>query len=338
MQVVCWNINVRKNNPDDFPYKEVCDALKPLIDVTEAWLLVVLENKSRGSALADELAMRLKATLGGQLNVGCASHLAGGGPHTTENMLFVGAGCEVAARCHHKWRAPFEEILDEAKKEYRRGALDLRERYRIKSRASTRIKTHKSIDEIRLWKASNCRDPIVASIDDSAGENWEIAFVHAPGPQESPAALRLIYSELYFQTIMASMSEHEISLDGVFGDFNLYGRVPKRQIFPGMVDLALHKLQPAPVQAPPPPQFQALQPPQMIGQPTQQAQAVQQAPAIAALRPSGTTFKRSTGEVGTSRLDRIYVQETLADNARFGIVNGTDAASDHVGLFARISR
>jgi hypothetical protein len=95
-----------------------------------------------------------------------------------------------------------------------------------------------------------------------------------------------------------------------FRGLNLYGRVPKSQIFPGMVDLALHKLRPAPVHAPPPPRFQARPPPQMTGQPPQQVRAVQQAPAIAVPRPSGTTFKRSSGEVGPSRLDRMYVQET----------------------------
>jgi hypothetical protein len=107
--------------------------------------------------------------------------LAGGGPHTTENRLFVGAGCEVVAWRHREWQEPFEQILDAAKKDYRTSALDLRERYRIKSRASTVRKTHKSIDEIRLWKARNRRAPIVASIDDSTGENWGIAFVHSVG-------------------------------------------------------------------------------------------------------------------------------------------------------------
>ncbi len=215
MKVICWNI--QKNNATNIRADLICEALKTTLKPGEPWLLAILENKSGGDSVGQTLCTGLN---------GSWFHTApaGGGTHTQENVVLVGGNCDYRGHASDtSWQAMFG------------GAFNLQyfshvsaveaQAQNSRSRATTHQATVATARRETPWEPSNCRNPVLVEINDGS-RNYRFGFVHSPGPQEGVSYSDYTYAQSYFSCIMESL-QHQ-GLDGLMGDFNIYGSEPAR--------------------------------------------------------------------------------------------------------------
>lgn len=275
MKVICWNI--QRNNASNIRADLISNAISQCVASHEPWLLAILENKSGGDSVGQSLCTALQGSWHTTVP-------AGGGAHTSENVVLVGGSCGLRnTAIDTGWQAMFG------------GKFNLQyfshvaHAEAMAQQSITRASTHQaSIATARReppWDPSNCRNPVLVQVNDGV-RDYSFGFVHSPGPQEGVSYSDYSYAQTYFSCIMESLQHH--GLDGLMGDFNLYGSEPARLDGGALRDVSFD-----------------------LG---------------------GTTFKKATGSVGDSRLDRAYLTSHYALHSQLNLLNGGIEASDHVGI------
>lgn len=217
MKVICWNI--RKNNAKNIQTNLIVNAVQKALDKHPdmPWLLVILENTSGGETIGDQLQTALK----GHWHMTCA---AGGGAHTRENVLLVGGNCVCTnAQSHVGWQQAFDgsHLLLHTSH-----IMQVQNHGQTQSRQLRSGTTQGTVNTARRenpWNATNCRNPVVVDIS-AQHRSYRFGFVHSPGPQEGVSYSDLSYAEAYFSCIVRSLQT--LGLDGLIGDFNMYGSEP----------------------------------------------------------------------------------------------------------------
>jgi endonuclease/exonuclease/phosphatase family metal-dependent hydrolase len=227
MYVICWNI--RTNNDKNIPDKLVSEAIKRSIDTTKPWVLAILENKSGGDAVGEVLRQRLSGTWSYTVP-------AGGGAHTSENVVLVGGGC-MLKNCgiDTSWQEKFGGAFNMGYMSHVASAQEKQQTHGGSMRAST---LQAGVDTARRdapWDPSNCRNPVWIEVNDGT-QNYRFGFVHSPGPREGVRWDDTKYAQAYFTCIMQSLQEYK--LDGLMGDFNVYGSEPPRHDDGGLQDVS----------------------------------------------------------------------------------------------------
>lgn len=215
MQVICWNI--RKNNAKNIQVELIAAAVAKSADPRAPWLLAILENTKDG----DTVGERLRTALGGQWHHVIA---AGGGAHTRENVVLIGGGgCAFKiAVADTSWQAMFGGRYN---LDYFSNVVHAESHASQSStRASTTTARVTSARKERPWDPGNCRNPILVKVG-ANGRDYSFGFVHSPGPAEGVTYSAATYAETYFSCIMESLQS--LGLDGLLGDFNMYGSEPR---------------------------------------------------------------------------------------------------------------
>lgn len=221
MLIISWN--VKTNNAGNFGdrYNPMCQAIYDQygeqINSGAPWVLAVLENKSGGTDIGNNLCARL----GGQWSFAPS---LGGGAHTTENVILIGGNCAVTAHgANTDWKNIFNTRLQtshasaiaQVHDKFANGARSMR--------ASTQMKSIATVENDNPWVADNCRNPYLIEIAASTG-TFRLGFVHSPGPQEKVSYHDDSYASLYFESILTALKDR--SLNCLIGDFNIYGSEP----------------------------------------------------------------------------------------------------------------
>ena len=216
MQIICWNIQT--NNAKNIQPAKIADAVNQKIDKGEPWLLAILENKSDAKDVASQI--RAAPALNGEW-VEVVD--AGGESHTKEYVLLIGGGgciCK-SAKTDEGWKKLFDktisdnhnQMIGKQKEKYDDGR---------KFRQSTIEKGEASVLNVIPWESSKCRNPVVVEVGTGVTTH-KFGFVHSPGPREKQVAAGP-YAHIYFESVFKSLDVE--GLDGLMGDFNIYGSEP----------------------------------------------------------------------------------------------------------------
>lgn len=215
MQIISWNI--RKNNADNIPAERISGAVKEAIDLKKPWVLAILENTSGGDGVG--------GTLCGQLQGSWSRTVpAGGGTHTKENVVLVGGGCILKGHgVDTSWQAMFGGVHN---LQYFSHVAQVEHRTsQSRTRPTTNARTVETARNEAPWDPSKCRNPVLIEVNDGS-RDYKFGFVHSPGPQEGVSYSNQKYAQTYFTCIMESLQHR--NLDGLLGDFNIYGSEPGR--------------------------------------------------------------------------------------------------------------
>lgn len=238
LQVYCWNIQTNNGDLAKSRKTQIKQALfgrntaaHNRIKRDTPWVLAILENKRDGADVGRILKDELNGSWFRVVDVG-------GNAHTHENIVIIGGNCEPKgeARAFDGWKQSFDQFLGDAHE----GTLEMawegdqkRVHLMRQTKKESGYSSQEQIAKNRPTKSSDtCRNPALIKVNVPGVGDFELGFLHAPGPgPESTWSLKYAADKhlqklagVYAASVMATLRDE--GLHALLGDFNLYDEGP----------------------------------------------------------------------------------------------------------------